>query len=414
MQTRSATRRKEAAASPAMGTRATGKSKTTEAVGARAARGNKQAGAATKREEATATAIAGTGSGQSPSPEVEMDAEAEAEPSTRKRPQASGPEEGKVEGEEGDSALAKRVRDDAEDDEEDEEAAQAFNFRHFWNFLFSAQANFEDITDVPPMRHTDDPGAIHAKCRDAVQVYSVEVKQIKCGLQWPIEVFGHVAVRDSIDRKRNLVFNRGRDDCQTLTAQDSSLVLTGPSRYVLAMDNPDFEVELKVKGITETEDKVLSSLAFTFNCMCDNGRVKRHMASNKRSTVQIKFALIPETVEATFEVEVIDGSWDPSLRPHFFASTHHLPSMKFVLLDPREGAMVINDNNNVRLTRSVVSVQVLGGLKLTAEALDDENTVVHRTTVIFKPQRAGRINGFLDLNRCKMMVKVAWSRLSIC
>lgn len=69
------------------------------------------------------------------------------------------------------------------------------------------------------MRHTDDPGAIHAKCRDAVQVYSVEVKQIKCGLQWPIEVFGHVAVRDSIDRKRNLVFNRGRDDCQTLTAQ---------------------------------------------------------------------------------------------------------------------------------------------------------------------------------------------------
>uniref|UniRef100_A0A0E0LKS0 DUF6598 domain-containing protein n=1 Tax=Oryza punctata TaxID=4537 RepID=A0A0E0LKS0_ORYPU len=392
METRSATRRKEAAAaSPAMGTRAAGKSKTTAAVGARAARGNNQAAAAKKSEEAPAPAlaIAGTRSGQSPPPEVEIDAE--AEPSTRKRPQASGPEEGKVEGEEGDSALAKRVRADAEeeevdDEEEDQEAAQAFNFRHFWNFLFSAQANFEDITDVPPMRHTDDPDAMHAKCRDAVQVYSVEVKQIKCGLQWPIEVFGHVAVRDSIDRKRNLIFNRGRDDCQTLTAE----------------------------GITETEDMVLSSLAFTFNCMCADYKVKRHMASNKRSTVQITFALIPETVEATFEVKGIDGSWDPSLRPHFFASTHDLPSMKFVLLDPREGAVVVSDNNNVRLTRSVISVQVLGGLKLTAEALNDEKTVVHRTTVIFKPQRAGRIDGFLDFNCCKMVVKVAWSRLSIC
>lgn len=126
MQTRSPTRRKEESPSPspAMGTRAAGKPKTTAAVGARAARGNKQAGAATKREEATAPAITSTGSSQSPPPEVE--------PSTRK-----------VEGGEGDSALAKRVRDD---EEEDKEAAQAFNFRHFWNFLFSAQANFEDIS----------------------------------------------------------------------------------------------------------------------------------------------------------------------------------------------------------------------------------------------------------------------------
>uniref|UniRef100_A0A0D3GR27 DUF6598 domain-containing protein n=1 Tax=Oryza barthii TaxID=65489 RepID=A0A0D3GR27_9ORYZ len=391
MQTRSPTRRKEESPSPspAMGTRAAGKPKTTAAVGARAARGNKQAGAATKREEATAPQ-------RSPAPEV----------ANRRRQRWS-----RVEGGEGDSALAKRVRDD----EEDKEAAQAFNFRHFWNFLFSAQANFEDITDIPPMRHTDDPGAIYAKCYDAVQVYSVEVKQIKCGLRWPIEVFGHVAVRDNVDRKRNLVFNRGRDDCQTLTAEDSSLVLTGPSRYVLAMDNPDFEVELKVKGIAETEDKVLSSHAFTFNCIYDDGSsVKRRVASNKRSTVQITFALIPETVEATFEVKVVDGSLDPSLRPHFFASTHHHPSTKCVLLDPREGAMVISDNNSVKLTRSVVSVEVLGGLKLTAEALDNEKAVVPRTTIIFEPQRDGRVDGFLDLNCCKMVVKVSWSRLSIC
>uniref|UniRef100_A0A0E0EBB3 DUF6598 domain-containing protein n=1 Tax=Oryza meridionalis TaxID=40149 RepID=A0A0E0EBB3_9ORYZ len=405
METRSGRRRKEeeAAASPAAGMRAARKSKATAAVGALAARGNKQAAAATKREEARALAIAGTGSGQSPPPEVEIDAEAEL--STRKRPQ--------VEGEEGGSESAKRVRDDAVEEEEvDEEAAQVFDFRRVWNELYSAQGNFEDITDIPPMRYTDDAETIYAKCYAAVQVYAVEVTQIRCGLQWPIEVFGHVAVRDSIDRKRNLIFSRGRDNCQTLTAEDSSLVLTGPSRYVIGSDNPDFEVELKVKGITETEDKVLSLLAFTYNCICSDGRVETKTRSNKRGTVQLTFAVLSATVEATFEVKIVNGSWDSSLRPHLFASTHHLPRMKCVLLDPREGPMVVSGDGSVKLTRSVVSVELLGGLKLTAEALGDEKTVVDSGTVIFKPQRAGRADGFLNLKGCKMAVRIAWSRLS--
>ncbi|KAF0906638.1 hypothetical protein E2562_012220 [Oryza meyeriana var. granulata] len=73
------------------------------------------------------------------------------------------------------------------------------------------------------MRYTDDAETIHAKCHDAVQVYSVDLKQIKCGLRWPIDVFGHVAVRHSVDRKRNVVFNRGRDNCQTLMARMQEL-----------------------------------------------------------------------------------------------------------------------------------------------------------------------------------------------
>uniref|UniRef100_A0A0E0LKS2 DUF6598 domain-containing protein n=1 Tax=Oryza punctata TaxID=4537 RepID=A0A0E0LKS2_ORYPU len=410
METRSATRRKEeAAASPAMGTRAARKSKTTAAGGARAARGNKQAAAATEREEATARAIAGTRSGQSPPPEVEIDAEAEL--STRKRPHA--------EGEEGDSALAKRVCDEAEEEEEDddddnddddEEAAQVFDFRHVWTELYSAEGNFEDITNIPPMRYTDDAETIYAECYAAVQVYAVEVTQIRCGLRWPIEVYGHVAVRDSIDRKRNLIFSRGRDNCQTLTAEDSSLVLTGPSRYVIGLDNPDFEVELKVKGITETKDKVMSLTAFTYNCICSDGRVETRTRSNKRGTVQLTFAVLSATVEATFEVKIINGAWDSSLRPHIFASTHHLPCMKCVLLDPREGPMVVSGDGSVQLTRSVVSVELLGGLKLTAEACDGKT--VDSGTVIFKPQRAGRTDGYLNLKGCKMAVRIAWSRLS--
>lgn len=50
------------------------------------------------------------------------------------------------------------------------------------------------------------------------------------GVQWPLHVFGMVAVRDSVDRNRNIIFYRTRDDCQTLTEKDQCLV-----RRVLAV-----------------------------------------------------------------------------------------------------------------------------------------------------------------------------------
>ena len=56
---------------------------------------------------------------------------------------------------------------------------------------------------------------------DSLQIYSVKVVlQGRRGLEWPLHVFGLVAVRDSIDSQRNLIFNiQERDDCQTLTEE---------------------------------------------------------------------------------------------------------------------------------------------------------------------------------------------------
>lgn len=70
------------------------------------------------------------------------------------------------------------------------------------------------------MRYTDEPEPrAVARCSDAMLIFSVKVTELKEGLAWPLDVFGFVAARDSYDHNRNLLFNRSRDNCQTLTAE---------------------------------------------------------------------------------------------------------------------------------------------------------------------------------------------------
>jgi hypothetical protein len=39
------------------------------------------------------------------------------------------------------------------------------------------------------------------------------------GLHWPLHVYGLIATRDSLDHRRNLLFQRARDNCQTITQE---------------------------------------------------------------------------------------------------------------------------------------------------------------------------------------------------
>ena len=67
------------------------------------------------------------------------------------------------------------------------------------------------------MCYTHGPIARYAHCDRTLQIFSIQVVRIKKGLEWPLHVYGLVAVRDSVDHNRNLLFHRTRDDCQILT-----------------------------------------------------------------------------------------------------------------------------------------------------------------------------------------------------
>ena len=66
----------------------------------------------------------------------------------------------------------------------------------------------------------NDPNYPRLACTMAtLQIVSVQVKEITDGLHWPLDVYGFVAVRDVVDRKRIMVFNRERDDYQRISEQ---------------------------------------------------------------------------------------------------------------------------------------------------------------------------------------------------
>lgn len=63
---------------------------------------------------------------------------------------------------------------------------------------------------------------ISAWPRHMLQIFSVKVMGIMGSLHWPLDVYGHVAVRDALDHKRNYLFRRIRGNCQTLPSPQAS------------------------------------------------------------------------------------------------------------------------------------------------------------------------------------------------
>jgi len=106
----------------------------------------------------------------------------------------------------------------------DPEAYQAMLFRQSWdNCYLKKYGSFDKKTNIPCKRFTHNLPPRGGTAKQTVQVFYVKVGGITGGLQWPLEVFGLVALRDSLDYNRNIIFERERDKCQILTDQVRSV-----------------------------------------------------------------------------------------------------------------------------------------------------------------------------------------------
>ncbi|XBI10765.1 hypothetical protein VPH35_137961 [Triticum aestivum] len=313
-----------------------------------------------------------------------------------------------------------RDRTAVEAGEEDYEADMAAKFRHRWEERWSGYfGSFEDTTLIPPMRFTDEPpGPRDFACSymHTLNVFSVKLAGLHRDLAWPLHVFSIVAARDTLDHNRNIILHRTRDNRQIIHQEDPYLELTGPIRGIVVIDPVKFEVVLKVKGSTESEDKDLSFLVVRY---FSNGGESRSLVinkirTNKLSTLELTFGHIVRSVEAAISVRVIGGSWPDGFRGVFTATTGSINHMKFSLLSSRNCKFPVKSDGMILLSRCVVCVELDGELMVSimAQHEDEEKVVDQSDDNVFTPKKAGRSHNILKIGSCKMEVTVACSVFS--
>ncbi|TKW07298.1 hypothetical protein SEVIR_7G296903v4 [Setaria viridis] len=312
-----------------------------------------------------------------------------------------------------------------DEEEEEEELGPEGCFelhRKSWLSIFGRNGAipFEAETEYPPMRRTDIPVPPEPGCGsgDTMEVFFVKVNQITSDLQWPLDVYGIVAVRDSLDWKRNYLFSRGRDNCQTLTSQDCLLELTGPSRSILLWDEPIFEIDLKVKdkgSSLSEDDKILCLDFFGYNNISYRGSLsytRTEVLSSKHSTVEVRYAHVKRSVEATITARISKGSGNFSAR---LTACNTSIGEDVVLLDTRGKEVVVNKDRQVTLQRRVVVVEeraeLILGIK--AEQLGDagESSTKLEKKFGFVAKSARSDECYFHIGSSSLHMVVAWSVL---
>lgn len=191
--------------------------------------------------------------------------------------------------------------------------------------------------------------------------------------------------------------------------QSPYLELTGPTRTTVVSDRADFEVKLKVKGASESEDEYLSCVSIPYNCYSrpTRSRLVNKLETSKLTTLKLTLGFIVNSVEATISVRVISGSWPDSSRSLFTVSTASIDHMKVSLLDFGGDGLPVAADGKVQLSRRVASVELAGELRVSAEARCEDETLAD--VKVFTPRKASRSHGILNVGSCKMKVTVAWS-----
>ncbi|KAM3258206.1 hypothetical protein ACQJBY_050131 [Aegilops geniculata] len=286
-------------------------------------------------------------------------------------------------------------------------------YRKDWDWLFAPlYGPFDKTTSIPPSCCSHHHRNSLARPQQTLQIFSIKVGKIKKPLTWPLHVFGSVAVRDKVDHNRIMVFHRQRENYQTLTKKDRSLMLTGPTRGVVVDVHPTYiEVDLKVKGTTESEDMDLSYLVVASS----PGGPSYRAEASKRSTLELTYVRMYDSVEAAISVKLKkDGSW-PGCRGLFTASTASLEDMEILLLAFKGDRLPVDGKGRIEFSRRVVSVELCGKLIFSAKALQgSDEKGVRRVRKTFTPKRAGKSKENIKIGSCEMEVTVTWSLLPSC
>ncbi|KAL6619637.1 hypothetical protein ACP70R_034776 [Stipagrostis hirtigluma subsp. patula] len=274
-------------------------------------------------------------------------------------------------------------------------------YTRFFSIDFS-KFNINEESPLGPMRHTCKPGPLS----EAVNILSVRVASSDVG--FPIHVYGTVIARDTIDRKCVYLFRCDRDHSQLINSEDESLILTGPKRGLMLLDDAFVEIDLKIKD-HQGQEKELSkgfiSISGITRRLVTKSKIERKSLATRLSTMEVMYAVVEGAVEATISIEVLWGNFSGTIT----ASTTSIRDGLLLYDSKVAGAMTSVGIGVMQLLQRVVSVSLVEKLLVTFVARIGDHE--HKRTIGFTPNRNGGGERKITVGVTKLLVKVVWSTI---
>ncbi|KAM0849428.1 hypothetical protein ACQ4PT_053740 [Festuca glaucescens] len=123
-----------------------------------------------------------------------------------------------------------------------------------------------------------------------------------------VQVYGFMAVWDTLYPLRNYVFNRSRDDHFIVEQEDGHIQMSGPKRGIRWHDMALVEFDMRIKrGDAEEDDLQLIDGAVWFNDRTlTHCRVATERIDGDYGSVDICYGLLQSAVEATVQIAVAE------------------------------------------------------------------------------------------------------------
>lgn len=292
-------------------------------------------------------------------------------------------------------------------------------YRRMWELVNGN--NFEEFTALTSMLFTScTPGRMpwYAASGRSLQVYSIKITEI-IDLEWPLLVYGIIVARDTVDSRRNPLFLCPRDEWQCITQQDPFLRLTGPTRAILCQDEVSFEIQLKLKGRAESEDRVFISSSLSHNAGAGD-RFCTLSVSNRFCKIELCVEQFKHSVQATImDVHVVEhGSQSPfphggqvvcSSLPRGIHEVAWPTSRQILLVDSVDGRRFMDDHGYIDLQRNVVSAELRAELIVCIKVYSPCGDICG--DVHFTPKKCNFSKERIVLGDTEVEVTVAWSLL---
>uniref|UniRef100_A0ACD5UGP7 Uncharacterized protein n=1 Tax=Avena sativa TaxID=4498 RepID=A0ACD5UGP7_AVESA len=305
------------------------------------------------------------------------------------------------------------------------EATTFAAYRLCWERHWGNGYSFEDQTLLSSMQFTHcKPSCVplDAVAGSTLQIYSIKVsiKEVLEEVAWPLNVYGVVSARDSVDRQRNPIFIRTRNYCQVLSKDDPFLHLTGPVRGIVSMGTVYIETELKAKGRRSSEDIVLASTVIN-SSKRDN--FSTSLADNKHCTIELCFEELENSVQATIVSIVVKSKQGSAPFPYGgkilcsslpssgVGDIAGIQSRQAVIFDSVDGELIKERAGHLDLNRRVLSVELGDKLQFHIQRYSQPGFAeVDAQVLLFTPNRWNISRGECSLDDGSVaVITLAWS-----